>query len=108
MSGSWGTELWDKYPDLTSHIQNGIDFLENSVASFIRERGKIEAEYAKSLRTLVKRYAPREVVKSPDDEYTHIKGFKQVRSIRLRLRLPYVGLFIIFCYVLNFASFRSN
>ena len=29
---SWGTELWDKYSELTSHAHNGIDFLENYVA----------------------------------------------------------------------------
>ncbi len=79
---SWGSELWDKYPELTHHVQNGIDFLENSVASFIRERGKVEAEYAKSLRALVKRYAPKEGAygssRAPDEEFTHIKAYKQV------------------------------
>ena len=29
---SWGTELWDKYSELTAHAHNGIDFLENYVA----------------------------------------------------------------------------
>ena len=32
---SWGTELWDKYSELTSHAHNGIDFLENYVARYI-------------------------------------------------------------------------
>ncbi len=56
---SWGTELWDKYSELTHHAQNGIDFLEYSVASFVKERGKVEAEYAKQLRALVKKYSPK-------------------------------------------------
>ena len=25
---NWGTELWDKYDDLCSHTNNGIEFLE--------------------------------------------------------------------------------
>ena len=29
---SWGTELWDKYSELTANAGNGIDFLENYVA----------------------------------------------------------------------------
>ena len=32
---SWGTELWDKYSELTAHAHNGIDFLENYVARYI-------------------------------------------------------------------------
>ena len=77
---SWGTELWDKYPELTSHTHNGIDFLENSVATFIKERGKIEGEYANKLRTLVKRYNPKEAVRvNKEEEFTYVKAYKQVR-----------------------------
>ena len=79
---SWGTELWDKYSELTHHTQNGIDFLENSVAGFIKERGKVEAEYAKSLRSLVKKYAPKEGSnrQQGEEELTHIKAYKQVQE----------------------------
>ena len=79
---SWGTELWDKYSELTHHTQNGIDFLENSVGGFIKERGKVEAEYAKSLRSLVKKYAPKEGNnrQQGEEELTHIKAYKQVQE----------------------------
>ncbi len=94
---SWGSELWDKYSDLTHHAQNGIDFLEYSVASFIKERGKVEAEYAKSLRNLVKKYSPKggdghhnnghnnngdngDAPRRPD-EFTHMRAYKQVRDM---------------------------
>ena len=78
---SWGTELWDKYSDLTHHTANGIDFLEHSVAGFIKERGKVEAEYAKSLRSLVKKYSPKEApgANNNEEEFTHIRAYKQVR-----------------------------
>ena len=106
----WGTELWDKYSDLCTHASSGLEFLDSSVASFVKERGKIEFEYAKSLRTLIKKYTPKETIppapadkkpdKKPDknasngsgpmsimsiaapaeEEYSHMKSFKQVRS----------------------------
>ena len=56
---SWGTELWDKYEDLCSHTNSGIDFLEKSVAEFIKERGRVEKLHAKNLRDLVKRFMPK-------------------------------------------------
>ena len=61
---SWGSELWDKYSELTHHTQNGIDFLESSVAGLVKDRGKVEAEYAKALRGLAKKYAPKETSSS--------------------------------------------
>ena len=104
----WGTELWDKYLELCSHTNTGIEFLDSHVASFIKERGKIESEYAKSLRTLVKKYTPKDSVStsisgpgaksdkngpansgpvsimslntSPEEEYTHMKAYKQVNN----------------------------
>ena len=100
----WGTELWDKYGELCAHTSTGIDFLDSHVASFVKERGKIEVEYAKSLRALVKRYTPKESAPSsstvtkpeknvpagsgpvsimslnaPEEEYTHMKAYKLVR-----------------------------
>lgn len=57
----WGTELWDKYDDLVSHTNSGIDFLEKSVAEFIKERGRVEKLHAKNLRELVKRFMPKGV-----------------------------------------------
>lgn len=82
---SWGTELWDRFHELTNHHQNGIDFLENSVANFMRERGKIEAAYAKDLRGLVKKFSPKEASSTKNstveprmEQLTHIAAYKQV------------------------------
>ena len=103
---SWGIELWDRYEELCTHTNSGLDFIEKSVASFIKERGSIEKEYAKKLRDLVKKYTPKSVTKSPektdnskksgpasivlhnsvsaDEEFTHILAFKEVRPYETR------------------------
>jgi hypothetical protein len=78
---SWGEELWDKYAEASGHTLWGIDFLEQSVANFYRERGKVEAEYAKALRALVKRYMPRESGRPAEEEYTCVTAYKQVGYI---------------------------
>ena len=102
MKLQWGTELWDKYTELCSHTSSGIDFLDSQIAAFVKERGKVEFEYAKSLRALVKRFTPKEPAplpeKKPDknapqgsgpvsiislstpaeEEYSHVMAFKQV------------------------------
>ena len=49
---SWGTELWDKYSELTAHAHNGIDFLENYVARSVANCNLQSANYF-LLRTLI-------------------------------------------------------
>ncbi|XP_027022330.1 formin-binding protein 1-like isoform X2 [Tachysurus fulvidraco] len=61
---SWGTDLWDQFENLDKHTQWGIDFLER-YAKFVKERLEIEQNYAKQLRSLVKKYCPK---RSKDDE----------------------------------------
>ena len=107
---NWGTELWDKYDDLVSHTNSGIDFLEKSVAEFIKERGRVEKLHAKNLRELVKRFMPKGVSSGnpkntntngansesgpasiavraeADEEYTHLLAYKEVRQLKLFLK----------------------
>ncbi|XP_065068453.1 cdc42-interacting protein 4 homolog [Rhopilema esculentum] len=52
---SWGRELWDKRDQVEKHTQQGIEFLEKC-ASFVKARAKIEQDYAKDLRKLVKQF----------------------------------------------------
>jgi len=100
---NWGTELWDKYDDLVSHTNAGIEFLEKSVAEFIKERARVEKEHAKNLRILVKRFMPKGVSEKnaknssnsngahsdsgpasiavraeADEEYTHLLAYKEM------------------------------
>ena len=58
---SWGTELWDRYDAMCTYTSSGVDFLDNSVAKFMKERSLIETEYAKKLRKLVKDFSPKDV-----------------------------------------------
>ena len=58
---SWGTELWDRYDAMCTYTSSGVDFLDNSVAKFMKERSTIETEYAKKLRKLVKEFSPKDM-----------------------------------------------
>uniref|UniRef100_A0A3Q3EEL0 Formin binding protein 1-like n=1 Tax=Labrus bergylta TaxID=56723 RepID=A0A3Q3EEL0_9LABR len=66
---SWGSKLRrrndsDQFDNLDKHTQWGIDFLER-YAKFVKERLDIEQNYAKQLRSLVKKYCPK---RSKDEE----------------------------------------
>ena len=41
----WGVELWDHFDAICTYTSVGIDFLENSVGKFMKERSVIECEY---------------------------------------------------------------
>ncbi|XP_034948223.1 formin-binding protein 1-like isoform X2 [Chelonus insularis] len=71
---SWGSELWDQYDNLSLHTQKGIDFLER-YGHFIRDRCKIEVEYAGNLRRLVKNYLPKKK-EEEDYQYSPCRAFK--------------------------------
>ena len=76
----WAIELWDCYDDLSNYTKDGIDFLENEIGHFIKERGHVEKRYASELRALIKKHTPK--CKDKDDkfeEYTHIHAYKEVR-----------------------------
>ena len=55
----WGTELWDGYDKVVSHVTSGATALGNKYEKFFREKADIEAEYARGLRRLVTRHQPR-------------------------------------------------
>ena len=102
---SWGIELWDRYDDLCNHTKDGIDFLENEIGHFVKERGNIEKRYASELRSLIKKYTPKYYSdKADNEEYTYVQAYKEV-SIMLffeYLFLVHTGLeirrLIFFCF----------
>ena len=75
---SWGIELWDCYDDLSNHTKDGIDFLENEIGHFVKERGNIEKRYASELRSLIKKYTPKYSDKGDNEEYTYVQAYKEV------------------------------
>ena len=76
---SWGIELWDCYDDLSNHTKDGMDFLENEIGHFVKERGNIEKRYASELRSLIKKYTPKYYSdKADNEEYTYVQAYKEV------------------------------
>ena len=53
---TWGSSLWDVYSCVLSHVTAGGDELSSVYAKYIKERGDLEKEYAKSIRKLVIKY----------------------------------------------------
>lgn len=73
---SWGRELWDQRESVWKHTQQSIDFLDKC-SNFVRDRSRIEQDYAKALRRLVKQYQFKK--KEEDDlQYTYLISFKQL------------------------------
>ncbi|XP_065646793.1 formin-binding protein 1-like isoform X2 [Hydra vulgaris] len=69
---TWGVDLWDNRDNIEKHTLNGIEFLDKC-SGFIKDRIRIEQEYAKNLRRLVKQYQFR---KKEDLPFTYQESFK--------------------------------
>ena len=97
MSGSWGIELWDKYKEAYKVIRFGFhsrfvlsdriflifsdtaDEFETVHKGFMKERSKLETEYALKLKKLVKTYSSKVVKKKHhenDEELTRAIAFR--------------------------------
>ncbi|XP_072176969.1 formin-binding protein 1-like [Diadema setosum] len=73
---SWGTDLWDQISNLEKHTDRGIDFVEK-FSHFVKERQKIENDYASQLKKLYKNYLPK---KKEEEEYKYssLSAFRQI------------------------------
>ena len=49
---SWRAELWDELPVIFNKAQEGFDSL-NQFVTFLKEKSKLDTQYAKSLKKLV-------------------------------------------------------
>ena len=76
--GTWGSELWDSYSCVLSHVNKGGDELSSVLAKFVKERGEVEREYAKNIRRLVTKYNIKAEIKQ-GKETTQAKGFRYIR-----------------------------
>ena len=56
---SWGEELWDCAEEVLGHVTSDNEDVFGLYGKFIKERGEVEREYAKSLRKLCDKYLPR-------------------------------------------------
>lgn len=73
---TWGFDLWDQRDVIEKHTHNGIEFLDNC-ARFMKERIRVEQEYAKSMRKLVKQYQFKKK-EEEDLPYTYQHAFKKL------------------------------
>ena len=73
---NWGDELWDRYDSVVSQVSQSTRELDSWYGNFFKERSKIENEYARSLRKLIKTYSPKEKKKNREDESTQTSGFR--------------------------------
>jgi len=74
--GSWGSELWDQSDSLFREVARSTKELDTWYGTFFKERSKVEADYAKSLRKLIKNFSPKDKTKSQEDETSQQKGFR--------------------------------
>ena len=73
--GSWGTELWDRYSCVLSHVTRGGDELSSVFAKYIKERGDLEREYARNVKKMVNKYTQKTQTKQ-GKETTQVNGFR--------------------------------
>ena len=71
----WGSELWDKYDNVLREVSGGAKELETWYGGYLKERSKVEADYAKALRKIVKNFTVKEKNRG-DDESTQARGFR--------------------------------
>ena len=74
--GDWGLDLWDRYEGAAREVSQGAKELESWYGGYLRDRAKVETEYAKALRKLVKNYTIKEKHRHEEDESTQAKGFR--------------------------------
>ena len=64
MTTSWGHHLWDRSEEVFSVSCHQIASLGNSYSKFYKELGELERDYAKGVRKLCNKYAPKQEVGS--------------------------------------------
>jgi len=72
----WGTELWDRYNEVMSHVSRGGEELGTVFARFIKERAELERDYAKNMRKLVNKYTDKTTESKKTRETTQARGFR--------------------------------
>ena len=82
----WGDELWDRYDSVVLHVGQTTRELETLYGSFFKERSKIENDYARNLRKLIKTYMPKDKKKkNREDESTQTTGFRYFKLMILSI-----------------------
>ena len=72
----WGVELWDRVESVVGEVTGQADQMGQVYAKFIKERGEVEREYARSLRKLVGKYSDKDEKKNSEDDSSQTRGFR--------------------------------
>ncbi|XP_063684292.1 cdc42-interacting protein 4 homolog isoform X4 [Bolinopsis microptera] len=75
---NWGETLWDQWDRVQEHTEHGLEFTKKC-QEFVRDRIKVEIDYAKSLRGLKKRYKLKNAEDDAGNARTSIK--ESVRNL---------------------------
>jgi len=75
---NWGSELWDRYDSVLTHVNKGTEELATFYSKFSSKRGERWRKNAKSLRKIISKYTPKESKKEICDESSQVKGFRLV------------------------------
>ena len=73
---SWGEELWDRYDDVVNVVNHSTKDLETFYKAFLKERSKIETEYGKDLRRLIKKFNRKPPKATNEEESSQTKEFR--------------------------------
>ena len=72
-------ELWDKFKEACNVVSESTDELDSFYKNFLKERSKIESNYSKQLKKLVKSYQPKTPKKNRnDEESTRTAAFREI------------------------------
>jgi len=78
MSG-WGVELWDGVGSVVGEVTSQAGQMGQVYTKFIKERGEVEREYARSLRKLVGKYSDKDEKKNlEEEESSQTRGFRLI------------------------------
>ena len=61
---------------MVGEVTGQADQMGQVYAKFIKERGEVEREYAKSLRRLVGKYSDKDEKKNSEDDSSQTRGFR--------------------------------
>jgi len=75
---SWGTELWDKYESVLKEVTQAGKEVDTWYGGYFKDRSKLEAEYARGLRRLVRNYTVKEKNRRDEEETSQARGFRMI------------------------------
>ena len=68
-------ELWDRYEGVVREVAGANRELETWYGAFLRDRARVEAEYARGLRKLAKSYTVKQKNRG-EEESSQARGFR--------------------------------